>query len=134
MTCDSARTALLEADLPFYGASDLARHIRECNACARTASTLAGDLTLLRAAVRLRARRRTRRAAIVTTMAIAAASVVVAFVHATRRVGEPRTTVNGPRAGIVSVDVPADKMATVLQTNDPNVTIVWLTDGPRRRL
>jgi hypothetical protein len=132
MTCDVARDALLDADLPIDDASDLARHVRECGACARIANAMARDLTLLRVAVRRRARRRTRRVTIATTVAIAAASVVVSFIHEMRRVGEPRPAVNAAREGIVSIEVPADKMATVLQTTDPNVTIVWLTDAPRR--
>jgi hypothetical protein len=132
MTCDSARAALLEADFPIDDASDLARHVRECGDCARIANALGRDLRLLRVVVRRRARRRTRRVAIATTMAIAAASVLFSFIHETRRAGEPRRAVNDARASIVSVQVPPDKMATVLQTTDPNVTVVWLTDAPRK--
>jgi hypothetical protein len=131
MNCDAARDALLDVDLPIDDTTDLARHLRECNACGRIVDRLAGDLAVLRAAVQLRARRRRRRLLAAATLSIAAASTIVAFVHARRGLGETRPAVNAAPAGVVSVQVPPNKMATVLQTKDPNVTIVWLTDEPR---
>lgn len=133
MNCNEARDALLETELPIADTSgDLARHLHECDRCARAAAVLAHDVVLLRAVIRHRTRHRTRRrgrrATIATATMIAAASVVVALVHARRPVVVRPLPVNEATRGVVSVEVPAGKMATVLETKDPNVTIVWLTD------
>jgi len=62
MTCDLARDALLEADLPIHGAdsSELAAHLGECAECARLATALERDTLALGDVVRRRAGRRRR--------------------------------------------------------------------------
>ena len=128
MNCDTAREALLDADLPIHdGSSALARHLRECDACARIAVALTRDTSLLSASVRRRARRRRRVAVVAVASTLAAATVVVALLRIGNRVADIPRAVNAAPAGIVSVEVPLGKTATVLQTKDPNVTIVWLS-------
>ncbi len=129
MNCNEARDALLETELPIAGTSGaLARHLHECDRCAQAADALARDVALLRAVIRQRTRRRGRRATIAAATMIAAASVVVALIHARYPVVDREPPVNATTRGVVSVEVPAGTMATVLQTKDPNVTVVWLTD------
>jgi len=130
MTCDSARAALLEADLPVdHGnGSELATHLRTCGDCARRADLLEQSTSALVDAVRRRARRR-RRIVVAATCTLAAAGIILAVARLDRLAS--RAPVNVERRGIVSVDVPRGKAAMVLQTKDPNVTIVWLIDAPR---
>src|ERR1700733_3852095 len=129
MTCDVARDALLDADLPIIDdSSDLARHLRDCRACARIAAALTRDIWLLRASVRRRGRRRRHIAIAATASMLGAAAIVVALVRLNNRVTSSPAVVNTAPAGVVSVQVPPGKTATVMQTRDPKVTIVWLTN------
>ena len=131
MTCDSARDALLEADLPIVddNTSELAAHVHNCAECARLAVALHRSTSALVDVVRRRARKRRRIAILAATSTLAAAAIILAVARLDRVA--PRAAVNVERRGIVSVDVPRGKAAMVLQTKDPNVTIVWLTDAPR---
>lgn len=128
MNCDSARVALLEADLPVPDdSSELARHLQECDACARIGAALTRDMSSLRSSVPRR-RRRHRAAVVAGASTLAAAAVLIAFVRLNRHVADPLPAVNAAPAGIVSVQVEPGKRTTVMQTKDPKVTIVWVTD------
>jgi hypothetical protein len=129
MTCDAARIALLDADLPVPDdSSALACHLRDCDGCKRLAASLARNVTSLRASLRQRTRKRRRVVLVGTVSTLAAAAVVVALVRLNTRDAHRPTVVNARPPGIVSVVVPPGKMATVLQTKDPNVTVVWLSN------
>lgn len=129
MNCAPARIALLDADLPIGDdSSELAHHLRHCDACARIAAAITRDISSLSASVRRRARRRRRVAVAAVASTIAAAAIVAAIVRVNSRVVDTPRAVNAAPTGIVSVEVPPGKIATVLQTRDPNVTIVWLSN------
>lgn len=133
MTCDLARDALLEADLPVSDDDlpELGVHLRQCAECARLATALTRDTLALADAVR--ARKRQRAAIVAVASALAAAAIAVAVTRLDRVAPTPPPgEVNADRRGIVSVEVPRGKSAMVLQTKDPNVTIVWLTNARER--
>jgi hypothetical protein len=133
MTCDGAREALLEVDLPIVDGDqpDLAHHLAGCVDCAKIAAALSHDAAALAAVLRRRAGRRRRMAVIAAASTAAAAAVIFAVARPDRRVVKPPAAVNSASTAVVSVEVPRGKSAMVLQTKDPNVTIVWLTDEPR---
>src|ERR1700750_1366240 len=105
MTCDVARNALLEVELPLSASSvELLQHLEECSACKRAADMLTHDLAALRVAAGRRTRKRGRIAAIVGTAALSAAAIVGVMVH----LHAPPTVhsiapVNSAARGIVSV-------------------------------
>jgi hypothetical protein len=137
MKCDPARQALLEVDLPIDDgdSSELASHLRDCAECARRARSLERDTFALAGIVRRRSRKRRRIVLAAATATLAASATFVALARLPRSApispSAPSAPVNAEHRGIVSVDVPRGKTAMVLQTNDPNVTIIWVTDAPR---
>jgi hypothetical protein len=133
MSCTDARDALLVAEpseLRGGGDSPLAAHLESCIACRAMAARLSRDLGRLRSAVvqASNVRRRRRRAALMVGVPIAAslvATVVVVARHAPAR-DTQLVAVSSP---VVSVDVARGQQAAVFNTNDPSVTVVWLSPG-----
>jgi len=130
MTCDEAREEMLTAEpRELLGRSDgiLAAHIHSCPACAERAKVLSSALRPLAATLN---RRRHRRAALVVGIPAAAAAAVLAVVIARPGGDSVVVTTHAPLpANVVSVDVKAGQRATVLKTNDPKVTVVWISPG-----
>jgi len=139
MTCADARNAMLTADLDELRGErgELASHLATCDDCARIASQLVSDTRSVGAAVAVRARRRAhlRNLAFFASLPLAAA-VVAAVVLARHRSVPPSVVtatvaprVAKPVARNVSVDVAKGQRATVINTVDPSVTVIWLTPG-----
>jgi hypothetical protein len=147
MTCSNAREEMLVAErstLRGTGESDLARHIGECESCRRLAAAIEHETASLAAAIALRdpatadvrsmGRHRTRNAILVTALPIAATIAMAAVllhrdeagsrVHAPARSEKDRMVMNA-----VTVDVERGQTATVIRTQDPKVTIVWISPG-----
>src|SRR6516162_7540911 len=133
MTCDHARDALLVADLSDISdtKSDLAVHLEECADCRERASGLVMQTGVLVAAVRRRARRRSRRILLVASLPIAAGLVAVAILRLTAPdpAVRSRHTSPLPVARHVSLTVERGQTATVFKTADPSVTVIWLSPG-----
>jgi hypothetical protein len=130
MTCDEAREAMMTAEpleLAGRGSGVFAEHLAECPVCAESARALRAALPMLANRVNRRARRRA--AMVVGIPAAAAATVLGVFIARPGGDGEPVAPhVNIP-ANVVSVDVKAGQRATVFKTNDPKVTVVWISPG-----
>jgi hypothetical protein len=135
MNCTEAREAMLVAEPAEFrgesgggGGSELAAHVRECEACRSLAHALAGDLDRLSSRIRARARRRT-----LTLAALPVAAVLVAAVAVVRNRVEQPTVASLPHndrpASVVSVDVGVGQQATVIKTADPKTTLVWISSG-----
>jgi anti-sigma factor RsiW len=150
MRCSDTRAAMLVADRPnLRGAdgSELARHLRECDACRSLAAGIERDTTLLASAlatrgsashVALPAPRHwpgTRAAILVGALPIAATIVLAVLLQrqgrdagdAARR--EVLVVHDRIASNVVSVDVGRGQRATVIRTKDPKVTIVWISPG-----
>jgi hypothetical protein len=131
MNCDEAREAMLVVDpseLRAKGASELATHLAECDACRSLARALAADL--VRLSFRLRARSRRRAMALV---ALPIAAVLVAAVTVMTKRANHAAVAALPRAdrpaSVVSVDVRVGQQATVIKTADPKTTLIWISTG-----
>jgi len=133
MNCIQAREAMLVAEpgelrAGYPGESELAAHLRDCEACRTLARALTGDLNRLSLRVRARSRRRTLMLA-----ALPIAAVLVAAVTRTRHRAEPSAVASLPSndrpANVVSVDVQVGQHATVIKTADPKITLVWISSG-----
>ena len=156
MTCDDALEALLEADptvLEGIGEEPLARHLRKCAACARKALAIrqgeaslaaaleralpAPDLEVILAAagvdssgpaIPLPAPQRSRA---VSTKVLAlfpmAAAAAVAALLLTRPPALPGPVYSPPPpAPGLDVRTPAGSSVAVLETNNPDITVLWL--------
>lgn len=147
MTCADARTLLLTADpaeLRGSTGSDLALHIATCAACRAEATLLldaqaeleralaapamqgaaraVGDV--LSAAHRRRADARRRAWTIpIAAAAVIAGVVVVRSIHAPIDSSRPASPPN-PSHG-VTVAAPPGRSVAVLQTDNPNVVVIW---------
>jgi hypothetical protein len=133
MTCDQARDALLVADLSDISAAegDLAAHLEACPACRERARFIVMQTAILDAAVRRRARGRSRRMLVIASLPIAAGLIAIATVRSSAP--EPalraRRTSPLPVARQVSLTVERGQTATVFKTADPSVTVIWLSPG-----
>jgi hypothetical protein len=159
MKCVDARRALLEAELnTLEGVGDepLARHVRECPGCSSVARTiLEGEAALCdalkRAAPRLdpqrllavageeeaavarrgvqplRSWKRPARALALLPLAAAAAATGLFLGRPPSLPGPPYA----PPASVGGLDVqaPGGSGVAVLQTNNPEITVLWLLDG-----
>ena len=142
MNCEECRELMLEADsdlLTGIGDGPLAAHIRLCEACRELASAMLGHLSVTRAAYsriepvsrppRHASRFTARRAvwAVATLAAAAAVLIVVASKpspvqqHLVWRNLEPDST-----AATIAVEVPEGKNAIVFDTNNPQISVVWI--------
>jgi hypothetical protein len=131
MNCTQARDAMLVAEPEeLHGAADslLARHVASCDECRATAQHLSRDLDRLSVAVRsaTRVRANRRRLVAIAVGIPMAASLVVGISLASHRDKPALATVVAKR---ISVDVARGQQAAVFNTNDPNVTVVWLSPG-----
>jgi hypothetical protein len=135
MNCTQAREAMLVAEpaelrAPSQGESELAAHLRDCEACRSLANALTNDLGALSSRVRARSRRRALMLA-----ALPVAAVLVAAVMLTRNRSEASRPAVASRpsndrpASVVSVDVQVGQRATVIKTADPKITLVWISSG-----
>ena len=133
MNCSQAREAMLVAEPAelrpsFQSESELAAHLRDCNACRSLARRLVGDLNQLSWQIRARSGRRTMLLAALPVAAVLVAAVTVM----TNRRDRP-TVVAPPRtdrpASVVSVDVGVGQRATVIRTADPKTTLIWISSG-----
>ncbi len=145
MTCSDARAAMRVADRrALRGAddSDLAGHLRACDACRSLAAGIESDTALLASALAARGsvdaerviappRLGTRTAAILfAALPVAATIVLGVLLHrqGTPR-GAPREVRDVIASNMVSVDVERGQTTTVIRTKDPTVTIVWISPG-----
>jgi hypothetical protein len=153
MTCESARSALLEADreaLEGRGADPLSAHLRSCARCELVAAALLererslADALASRAPppsperaqaiVRLASASRDARvrAARVLVPTAAAAALALALLLPEAR---PARSGGGTRPGEAEaptsprIDPPPGRSVAVMRTNDPSITVVWLLDG-----
>ena len=147
MTCTDARATMLIAErsaLRGSGDSELAQHIQHCESCRRLAAMIENETALLAATVTSRrveyadsrswTLQRTRNAILVTVLPIAATIAMAAVllhraqadnrVQATARSEKDRMAMNA-----VTVDVERGQTAAVIRTQDPKVTIVWISPG-----
>jgi hypothetical protein len=145
MNCAAARAVLLEADLAdLRGATDseLAAHLRSCEACRWAADAIlaterAAGAWLARRAPRRRAgdararRRATPRWAWRWAVPVAAAAGIVALV--VTRPGDrppsvpvPAATVEAPGHAGIAVRAPAGRSVAVFATADPDIVVIWL--------
>lgn len=139
MNCHEAREAMLVADpMELQGGLDsatpLATHLTSCEACRELARRLSNDLGVLSMTVTVRAGTRARRLhfrRVALIAAIPAAAAVLAFVALGGRSKSPGVPggVQRTASNVVSVDIPRGQQATVIRTQDPKVTVVWLTPG-----
>lgn len=138
MICADARNAMLTADLDELRGErgELASHLASCDDCARIASRLVRDTRRVGAAVAGRARRRDhlRRLALFASLPLAAAILAAVVLVRHRSTPPSVAAVTPPRvakpvARRVSVDVAKGQRATVINTVDPSVTVIWLTPG-----
>ena len=126
MNCNEARELLLTADpeeLAGSGATPLADHLRECTRCAALARAVGADTDALRQALSKRGAKTARRIVFVAALPIAATIVAVVASH-------QRPVAPAPAAAVtasVSVDVARGQTAAVVQTNDPRVTIILVS-------
>ena len=139
MICADARNAMLTADLDELRGErgELARHLASCDDCARIARRLVAGTQRVGVVVAMRARRRAhlRTLAVVASLPLAAA-VVAGVVLMRHRSTSPSVSaatisprISKPVARRVSVDVAKGQRATVINTVDPSVTVIWLTPG-----
>jgi hypothetical protein len=134
MTCEDALDAMLVADpaeLEEKDAGALAEHMRGCTECRRRALVLARGTSALRLTAARRGVRRSRRAAGVVFFAAAAAVVLVVSMHGGREI-QPTvasTVASLPVARHVTLEVAPGQRATLIKTNDPKVTVIWLSTG-----
>ena len=159
MNCGDARRALLEAELStLQGVGDepLARHVRECPGCSSVARAIVegeaalGDFlegaaprldpdSVLDAAGRGEAvevrpghpRWRSRigpgRGLVLLPLAAAAAATAL-FLGRPPSLPGPPYAPPAPSAGL-DVQVPGVSGVAVLETNNPDITVLWLFDG-----
>lgn len=144
MTCSEAQGAMRTSARGALRAEtddDLAAHLRGCATCRMIAMQLEAGTDLLAELVASRgsvpyvpggatsSRGRYRRAAALALFPIAAAAAGVLLFR--RETAAPVSTIHVDRdvAKSVSVDVSHGQTATVINTRDPNVIIVWLTPG-----
>jgi hypothetical protein len=128
MTCTDMREAMLVAEpreLKAIGDSELAAHLRECAECSAVANHLVAGLNALASQVKRRGAKRIRRAAVIAAVPIAAAIVGVIAVRTRDRARVPEVR----PADVVSVQVAPGQQAAVFKTQDPKVTVVWLSSG-----
>jgi anti-sigma factor RsiW len=147
MNCATAREQLLTAELtPIRSgtASELSRHLDECDRCRSIAAVLltaqqelhlaieaphdADATEAARNAVITAARRRTRRRFMRRAVPLAiAASLATLLLN--RRAPSPHTEIPRPRAGAapgqVRVTAPLGRSVAVIETDNPNVVIIW---------
>jgi len=115
MTCDDAREAMMTADPPEllgHGSGALVGHLGSCPACAEKAKVLGSALSPLAATVN---RRSHRRAALVVGIPAAAAAVVLGVLIAQPDDGVVVVQRAAIPANVVSVDVKAEQMWTVIE-------------------
>jgi hypothetical protein len=140
MNCHEAREAMLVADPTelqggFESATPLATHVASCETCRELARRLSNDLGVLSMSVAARTRIRSRRPSIrrvALIAAIPAAAAVAAFIALGVRSESPAPATSGVQrtaSNVVSVDIARGQQATVIRTQDPKVTVVWLTPG-----
>jgi hypothetical protein len=142
-----ARAAMLVADrtsLRGDDQSDLARHVHECAECRGLALGIESDTALLAFVLAAGAkpadvapaveRRRVRRAGPLVLAALPVAATI-AFMMLHRSEGRAghrpslRARTDRVAMNTVSVDVAPGQTATVMRTQDPKVTIVWISPG-----
>jgi len=134
MTCEEARDAMLVADLAELDGKDtgpLAEHLRGCNECQRQAVLLARGTWVLQRTAARRGVHRSRRTTGIVFFAAAAAVVLLISIRGRADVqttGAQRIA-SLPVARHVSLEVARGQRATVLKTNDPKVTVIWLSAG-----
>jgi hypothetical protein len=137
MTCTEARAAIEIADLRELRANDgslLADHLRDCAECRGLADVvLRGTATLAANSSRRAQALRTRARRVTAWSSVAAAATIVAAIVVNRREPaartEPLRSASLPVARQVSLEVGRGQQATVLKTNDPKVTVIWLSSG-----
>ena len=145
MRCTEARTKMLVADravLRGNGNSDLARHLPECDACRAIARGIERDTALLASTVPADGdlstapaprRRRTWTAVGIGALPIAATIVIAVLFQQRSNSVAPVVDTTLPNERIatrsVSVNVEPGQTATVIRTQDPKVTIVWISPG-----
>lgn len=141
MTCGEWTELMLEADpseLAGRGESPLARHIAGCAACRRKAALLLRsadllDRSLARDTLRPAAARpgpRRLRRALLVALPLAAAAMLVLILRL-RIVPGGRDVAAAVPSGLAAVPVPAvtpppGSSAAVIQTDNPDIVIVWL--------
>lgn len=126
MNCNEARELLLTADpeeLAGGGATPLADHLRDCAQCAAIARAVGADTDALRLTLSKRGSKTARRMALVAALPIAATIVAIVASHERPVAPAPAAAA----AASVSVDVARGQTAAVVQTNDPRVTIILVT-------
>jgi hypothetical protein len=125
-----------------HGDSELARHLRECDACRAIARGIEQDTALLasmvpadvdRSTATAPRRRRTWTALAIGTLPIAANIVIAVLFQQRSNTVAPVIDTTSPNERIamrsVSVNVAPGQTATVIRTQDPKVTIVWISPG-----
>lgn len=143
--CPERIEELVEADVPTLrgrGDSELAAHLAHCPRCTDAAQrmlaanasldsllseypTLDVDAVLQRAAAKTAGRLDRRRPSRWTALAAAASVATLLLVRGLDRPlpGDPPTLPGAPYA---EVEVPAGRNVAVLQTEDPDITVLWL--------
>ena len=146
MTCSDARAAMLMAERSAVRGNDdseLAQHIRQCESCRRLAAMIENETVFLAAAVSSRravpadspsrTRQTTRNAILVTVLPIAATIAIAARLlrrdEAATRDQATASETDRMAMNAVTVDVERGQTAAVIRTQDPNVTIVWISPG-----
>jgi hypothetical protein len=123
--------------------SELAQHIRQCESCRRLAAMIENETVFLAAAVssrravpadsRSRTRQTTRNAILVTVLPIAATIAIAARLlrrdEAATRDQATASETDRMAMNAVTVDVERGQTAAVIRTQDPKVTIVWISPG-----
>lgn len=139
MNCYEAREAMLVADpMELRGdlehATPLTTHLASCETCHECARRLSNDLGVLSMTVTARTgiesrRSGFRRVALIAAIPAAAAVVAFAAVLRVRSESPAPEGVQRTASNVVSVDIARGQQATVIRTQDPKVTVVWLTPG-----
>jgi len=98
--------------------------------CRALAAAILRDTASLGTVVEARAkRRRVRRAAALVALPIAAGAVIAVALNARDHDDAPRVQQSLPVVKQVSLTVQEGQRATLIKTQDPNVTVIWLSPG-----
>jgi hypothetical protein len=139
MKCADARRALLEAELDALegvGDGPLARHVRECPGCSSVARAILEGEAALSEALRSAAPRVDPQK--VLDLAGEAERAVprrgVQELRTWRRPARalaflPLAAAAAATGGGLDVQAPGGNAVAVLQTNNPEITVLWLLDG-----
>jgi len=159
MTCEEALDLILEADprsLEGRGDSPLAEHLRMCARCQSTANIVLEEeaqlskamtreaprvdsMAILAAAERRRAlpmgppsmpvRWRTRSRNLAMAGLASAAAVIALLLGRNPSLPGPEYSVPQVEISGLDLQVPDGRTAAVLETNNPDITVLWLFDG-----